>query len=126
VADTKTRGDRGNNGRNMKVLAVSVGTPREIEWQGRTVLTSIFKTPVTGRVRVDGLNIEGDRQSDLTVHGGRDKSVYGYPGEHYPPGAASFPMRTSPGAPSARTSRRKGCWRTRCASGTGIESEARS
>ena len=67
----------------MKVLAVSVGGPREVQWQGRSVRTSIFKQPVSGRVRVTRLNIEGDRQSDLSVHGGPEKAVYGYPGEHY-------------------------------------------
>lgn len=68
----------------MKVIAVSVGRPRQIEWHGKTVLTSIFKTPVSGRVRVRALNLDGDEQSDLTVHGGRDKAVYGYASEHYP------------------------------------------
>ncbi len=67
----------------MKLLAVSVGGPREVEWRGQRVRTSIFKTPVPGRVRVDRLNIEGDRQSDLFVHGGPEKAVYGYPAEHY-------------------------------------------
>jgi MOSC domain-containing protein YiiM len=60
-----------------------VGLPREVEWRGKTVRTSIFKEPVTGRVRVERLNVEGDRQSDLTVHGGVDKAVYAYPAEHY-------------------------------------------
>jgi MOSC domain-containing protein YiiM len=47
------------------------------------VLTSIFKSPVEGRVAVRRHNIEGDRPSDLTVHGGPSKAVYCYPGEHY-------------------------------------------
>ena len=68
----------------MKLLSVSVGRPRELDWRGRHVRTSIFKTPVTGRVRVSRLNLAGDEQSDLTVHGGPDKAVYVYPGEHYP------------------------------------------
>jgi MOSC domain-containing protein YiiM len=68
----------------MRVLSINVGLPREIEWRGETVLTSIFKEPITGRVRVARLNLDGDRQSDLTVHGGRDKAVYVYPSEHYP------------------------------------------
>ena len=67
----------------MKLVAISVGRPREVEWRGRSVRTSIFKTPVSGRVRVTRLNIEGDEQSDLSVHGGRYKSVYVYPSEHY-------------------------------------------
>jgi MOSC domain-containing protein YiiM len=67
----------------MKVVSLSVGLPREVEWHGRTVLTSIFKTPVDRRLRVTTLNVEGDEQSDLTVHGGVDKAVYVYPSEHY-------------------------------------------
>lgn len=67
----------------MRVVSLSVGLPREVEWHGRTVLTSIFKTPVNRRLRVTTLNFEGDEQSDLTVHGGVDKAVYVYPSEHY-------------------------------------------
>jgi MOSC domain-containing protein YiiM len=63
----------------MRVVRLSVGFPREVQWQGRTVLTSIFKTPVDRRLRVSTLNFEGDRQSDLTVHGGVNKTVYGLP-----------------------------------------------
>ena len=45
--------------------------------------TGIFKEPIRGRVRLRKLNLDGDRQADLTVHGGVDKAVYAYPGEHY-------------------------------------------
>jgi MOSC domain-containing protein YiiM len=69
----------------MKIISVNVGLPREIEAGGRTVRTSIFKEPVAGPVRVGRLNLEGDQQSDLTVHGGADKAVYAYPAEHYGP-----------------------------------------
>jgi MOSC domain-containing protein YiiM len=68
----------------MKLLSVNVGLPREIEWKGKIVRTSIFKAPVAGPVRVSRLNVKGDQQSDLTVHGGIDKAVYVYPSEHYP------------------------------------------
>ncbi len=68
----------------MKLLSVNVGLPREIEWKGKVVRTSIFKAPVPGGVRVAQLNLEGDQQSDLSVHGGIDKAVYAYPSEHYP------------------------------------------
>lgn len=68
----------------MKLLSVNVGFPREIEWKGKLVRTSIFKAPVLGRVRVTQLNLEGDQQSDLSVHGGIEKAVYAYPSEHYP------------------------------------------
>ena len=67
----------------MRVLSVNVGRPRDVESQGRIVQTSIWKSPKPGRVRVNWLNIEGDQQSDLSVHGGVDKAVYVYPGEHY-------------------------------------------
>jgi len=67
----------------MKLVSVNVGLPRELEWHGRIVRTSIFKTPVAGRVQVRRINLDGDQQSDLTVHGGVDKAVYVYPSEHY-------------------------------------------
>jgi MOSC domain-containing protein YiiM len=67
----------------MRVVSVSVGLPREVDWHGQKVLTSIFKTPVNGRLRATTLNLEGDAQSDLSVHGGVDKAVYVYPFEHY-------------------------------------------
>ena len=67
----------------MKVVSINVGLPREVEAQGTLVLTSIFKAPVSGPVRVRRLNVEGDQQSDLKVHGGAHKAVYVYPAEHY-------------------------------------------
>ena len=67
----------------MKVLSVSVGQPREVAADHRLVRTSIFKSPVTGRIPIHNNNLAGDRQSDLTVHGGRAKAVYAYPYEHY-------------------------------------------
>jgi MOSC domain-containing protein YiiM len=68
----------------MRVVSVNVGLPRRVTWKGETVTTGIFKQPVDGPVRVAGVNLEGDRQADLTVHGGPDKAVYVYPAEHYP------------------------------------------
>ena len=67
----------------MKVVSVSVGLPREVEWRGRRISTGIFKEPVHRRVSVRKLNLEGDGQADLTVHGGPAKAVYAYPAEHY-------------------------------------------
>ena len=67
----------------MKLLSINVGWPQEIDWRGEIARTSIFKAPVAGRVRVTMLNVQGDRQSDLSVHGGSDKAVYAYPSEHY-------------------------------------------
>jgi MOSC domain-containing protein YiiM len=67
----------------MRILSVNVGLPREIEWHGKIVRTSIFKEPVSGSVRVRKLNLDGDQQSDLKVHGGVNMAVYAYPSEHY-------------------------------------------
>ena len=67
----------------MTIETVSAGTPRLVRWKGRDVLTSIFKTPVAGPVRVRRHNLEGDRQSDLAVHGGEFKAVYAYAVEDY-------------------------------------------
>lgn len=67
----------------MRVISVNVGQPRPVQWEGRTVLTGIFKSPVMGRVRMRALNLDGDRQADTSVHGGPDKAVYVYPSEHY-------------------------------------------
>jgi MOSC domain-containing protein YiiM len=63
------------------VESVNVGTPREVPWRGRTVSTAIWKSPVPGRVRVRGVNVDGDRQADLEVHGGVDKALYAYAAE---------------------------------------------
>jgi MOSC domain-containing protein YiiM len=63
---------------------VNVGLPRPVSYRGKTVQTAIFKEPVEGPVRVDGINLDGDRQADLRVHGGPDKAVYAYRAEHYP------------------------------------------
>ena len=67
----------------MKLISVNVGLPRIVEWQGESVSTGIFKDPVAGRVQLRRLNLDGDRQADLTVHGGNDKAVYAYPSEPY-------------------------------------------
>jgi MOSC domain-containing protein YiiM len=67
----------------MRVVSVNVGLPRSVRWRGRDVTTGIFKEPVEGRVRLQRLNLDGDRQADLAVHGGAGKAVYAYPLEHY-------------------------------------------
>lgn len=67
----------------MRVVSVNLGLPREIVWKGMTIRTAIFKEPVDGAVAVSRLNLAGDRQADLTVHGGPEKAVYAYPAEHY-------------------------------------------
>jgi MOSC domain-containing protein YiiM len=67
----------------MRLISVNVAQPRLVEWNGEPVETGIFKRPVTGSVAVHQTNLSGDRQADLSVHGGPDKAVYGYPSEHY-------------------------------------------
>jgi MOSC domain-containing protein YiiM len=67
----------------MRIVAVNVGLPREVVWKGITVRTAIFKEPVAGTVGIRKLNLAGDQQADLTVHGGSEKAVYAYPAEHY-------------------------------------------
>ena len=68
----------------MKLVSLNVARPRLIVYQGKTINTGIFKEPVAGPVQMRTLNLDGDRQADLTVHGGPLKAVYGYPSEHYP------------------------------------------
>lgn len=80
----------------MKLLSVNCGLPREVMWHGRSVRTSIYKAPVKGRIALLRLNLDGDRQSDLSVHGGRDKAVYCYPIEHYDYWKAELPGQALP------------------------------
>jgi MOSC domain-containing protein YiiM len=67
----------------MKILSVNVDLPREVAWQGKLVPTGIFKKPVKAPIMLRTLNLDGDGQADLTVHGGVTKAVYAYPSEHY-------------------------------------------
>jgi MOSC domain-containing protein YiiM len=67
----------------MKVLSVNVGLPRKVLFNGQTITTAIFKDPVKGPIMLRKINLDGDKQADLTVHGGVDKAVYSYPTEHY-------------------------------------------
>jgi MOSC domain-containing protein YiiM len=76
---------------SRRIVSINVGQPREIEAGNRKVLTSIFKAPVQGRVALRRYNVQGDRQSDLSVHGGPYKAVYSYSSEHYPFWAAQLP-----------------------------------
>lgn len=69
---------------NPSLISLQVGLPRIVPSHGEPVATGIFKSPVPGRVMMRTLNLDGDRQADLTVHGGQDKAVYAYPSEHYP------------------------------------------
>jgi len=80
----------------MKLVSLNVGLPREVIWHHARVLTGIFKEPVAGRVALRTLNLDGDRQADLTVHGGKDKAVYCYPLDHYDYWKRELPGRDLP------------------------------
>jgi MOSC domain-containing protein YiiM len=80
----------------MKLVSLNVGLPREITWHGMEVTTGIFKHPVEGRVALRTLNLDGDQQADLTVHGGAEKVVYCYPLEHYEYWKQELPGRELP------------------------------
>jgi len=80
----------------MKLVSVNTGMPREVKWHGRMVTTGIFKEPVTGRVALRRLNLDGDRQADLSVHGGEHKAVYCYSLAHYDYWKRELPGRELP------------------------------
>jgi MOSC domain-containing protein YiiM len=80
----------------MKIVSLNVGLPREVSWRGMNVNTGIFKEPVAGRVALRKLNLDGDRQADLSVHGGEFKAVYCYPLEHYDYWKQELPGRELP------------------------------
>lgn len=67
----------------MKLISLNVGLPREVEFEGNMIKTGIYKNPKEGKIALKRLNLDGDRQADLSVHGGPDKAVYSYPSEHY-------------------------------------------
>jgi MOSC domain-containing protein YiiM len=67
----------------MKIISVNVGLPIKVNFGKEIVTTAIFKNPIKHRIKLYKLNLEGDKQADLTVHGGIDKAVYSYPAEHY-------------------------------------------
>jgi MOSC domain-containing protein YiiM len=80
----------------MKLVSFQVGLPREVFWQGRSVTTRIFKEPVTGSDFVRMLDLDGDAQADLSLHGGPDKAVYAYPIERYAYWRQELPGMTLP------------------------------
>src|SRR6202162_2448656 len=67
----------------MKLISLNVARPRLTIYKGASINTGIFKKPVSGRIALRTLNLDGDQQADLSVHGGFDKAVYAYPSEHY-------------------------------------------
>lgn len=80
----------------MKIISVNVSRPRLVLWRGEPVSTGIYKEPVAGRLMMRSLNLDGDRQADLSVHGGPTKAVYVYPSEHYDYWRAELPEMELP------------------------------
>jgi len=81
----------------LRIISVNVGSVHELgRVRGKPVQSGFIKKPVSGPVRVGRLNLEGDRQADLKVHGGIDKAVYAYPSEHYPYWAEKYPDMEMP------------------------------
>ena len=80
----------------MRIVSLNVGLPRDVVWHGQTVTTGIYKVPVQGPVTARRLDLDGDRQADLTVHGGEHKAVYAYPVEHYAYWKKKLPGRDLP------------------------------
>jgi MOSC domain-containing protein YiiM len=80
----------------VNLISLNTGLPREVTWHGQLVTTGIYKQPVEGRVALRKLNLDGDRQADLTVHGGEHKAVYCYPVEHYDYWKRKLPGRDLP------------------------------
>jgi MOSC domain-containing protein YiiM len=80
----------------MRLVSLNVGLPREVTWHGTVVTTGIFKQAVPGRIELRKLNLDGDRQADLSVHGGESKAVYCYPLEHYDYWKKELPGRALP------------------------------
>src|SRR5213080_2269280 len=109
----------------MKVLSLNVGLPREVIWQGKHVTTGIFKEPIQGRVMMCRLNLDGDQQADLTVHGGVSKAVYAYPSEHYNYWRSEFPGMDLSWGCLEKTSPPRDCLRMQFTSETGFESARR-
>jgi MOSC domain-containing protein YiiM len=79
------------------LLSINVGSPRSVEWRGRTIVTSIFKAPILGRRRLEGVNVAGDHQADREVHGGPDMAVYAYAAEDYAWWADQLATELGPG-----------------------------
>jgi MOSC domain-containing protein YiiM len=80
----------------MKIFSINVGVPRAVAVNGGEIITGIYKEPVEGRIKLRRLNLDGDRQADLTVHGGPYKAVYCYPHEHYAYWKKALPNRELP------------------------------
>jgi MOSC domain-containing protein YiiM len=101
----------------MKIVSVNVGLPREVVWKGITVQTAIFKQPLAGTVAIRELNLAGDQQADLPVHGGPEKAVYAYPVEHYEYWRRQLPNAVLSWGGFGENLTTEGWGKTRCALG---------
>jgi len=95
----------------MRLVSVNVGLPRKVTWQNGAVTTGIFKQPVAGRIKVRRLNLDGDGQADLSVHGDLTKRCMPIPASTTHIGATNFRIWTCPGGCSARTLPLKAFWK---------------
>jgi MOSC domain-containing protein YiiM len=85
-----------NTNQPTRLLSLNIGLPRDVTWHGTPVTTGIFKHPISSRISLRKLNLDGDRQADLTVHGGEFKAVYCYPFAHYEYWKRELPGRDLP------------------------------
>jgi MOSC domain-containing protein YiiM len=93
----------------MRLVSVNVGLPRLLAWKGETFKTGIFKQPVQGRIVLRATNLDGDRQADLSVHGGVNKAAYVYASEHYAYWRGQLPQEELHWGALGKTSPRKEC-----------------
>jgi MOSC domain-containing protein YiiM len=82
---------------NASIVAVNVGAVRSVEYGGKLITTGIFKEPVAGRVRLHGVNFDGDDQADRGVHGGDVRAAYAYAAEDYDWWAGELGRACAPG-----------------------------
>jgi MOSC domain-containing protein YiiM len=96
MSEEQKSGEHMGGDQKITLFSLNVGLPRDVVWRGMNVTTGIFKQPVEGRVALRKLNLDGDRQADLTVHGGEFKAVYCYPLAHYEYWKKELPGRDLP------------------------------
>src|SRR6187549_2240840 len=94
----------------MKIISLNVGKPQLVMVNEQPVSTGIFKEPIADRVMLRTLNLDGDRQADLSVHGGPDKAVYVYPSEHYPFWRRELELEDLPWGSFGENLTTEGCW----------------
>src|SRR5664279_665809 len=109
----------GQDQQDMQLISVNTGLPQEVTWHGRVVITAIYKQPVDGRVAVRKLNLDGDRQADLSVHGGEHKAIYSTRSHTTTTGSDSCPGAICPWPSLGKTSPPTACWKPQSILATG-------